>query len=433
MKKITIESSYSIFAIGLNSISNFVLTYFVAKSLSIESIGALSFSLSIITFFTGVLIFGFDSAVGRIFWDTHYYNHRSKIFCTWVYSTGIYSILICLGLYFILQNTNTFKIETYRVGILTYALIPGKILIFLVFNWIRIDGKSLLFLKLSIINFILLIFFVCLPAYFLSLNLDQLLTLTFFTTYVFLIFVFYLLRADLSPLLFDKKILFEIYNLSKPLIFVLLIMQLFPFVDRLYIKKFMNEQDLGTYHLHLTLASIFGMVTSATQQFLGPKVMEIYSNEVNSIKVFNKLREYTFFLFSILLLLFIILAKYLFILFFPGYKFDLTLFSLIVYNFLLVFLFSFSNYSLFINKNNGIIANGWYIAFIIKIFILAVLYEHVNTYSLMLASSISYISLILYLYKKSQKSLKIWVNQWSYLFLNLILVFTIITLIYFYE
>lgn len=433
MKKITLESFYSIIAIGLNSISNFILTYFVAKTLTIESIGTLSFSLSIITFFTGLLIFGFDSAVGRIYWDDVNLEQKSKLLSTWFYSTVIYSTFICVGLYFFTQNTISFRIEDYKIGMVTYALIPGKILLFILFNWIRIDGKSVLFFYLSLINFAVLVLFICFPAYYFSLSLFQLLILNAFTTYSFLLFIVYILRSSLNINLISKTILYEIYSLSKPLVLVLLVMQLLPFVDRLYIKNLMDEKSLGSYHLHLTMASIFGMLTSAAQQFLGPKVMQIHSENLESIPFFNKIRNYSFFLFSFLLILFTLFANKIFFIFFPQYEFNLILFVLIGYNFFLIFLISFANYSLFINKENKVIAKGWNIALAIKIIILALLYGFVNIYTLMIASSISYIFLIFFLYKQSEKSIKIWNNQFKYLLFNLLIVFILVSLIYFYE
>jgi O-antigen/teichoic acid export membrane protein len=210
-------------------------------------------------------------------------------------------------------------------------------------------------------------------------------------------------------------------------------MQLLPFVDRLYIKKLMDEKSLGSYHLHLTLASIFGMLTSAAQQFLGPKVMQIHSENLESIPFFNKIRNYSFFLFSFLLILFILFSNKIFGIFFPHYEFNLILFVLIGYNFFLIFLLSFANYSLFINKENKMIAKGWNIAISIKIIVLVLLYEFVNIYTLMIASSVSYIFLIFFLYKQSENSIKIWKNQFKYLLFNLLIVFILVSLIYFYE
>uniref|UniRef100_UPI0040487FF4 lipopolysaccharide biosynthesis protein n=1 Tax=Algoriphagus sp. TaxID=1872435 RepID=UPI0040487FF4 len=433
MKKITLESFYSIIAIGLNSISNFILTYFVAKTLTIESIGTLSFSLSIITFFTGVLIFGFDSAVGRIYWDEVNFDQKSKLLSTWFYSTVIYSTFICVGLYFFAQNTISFRIEDDKIGMITYALIPGKILLFILFNWIRIDDKSILFFYLSLINFAVLVLFICLPAYYFSLSLFHLLLLNTFTTYSFLLFIIYVIRNNLNISFFNKTIFYEILNLSKPLLFVLIVMQVFPFIDRLYIKNLMGEKILGSFHLHLTLTSIFGMLTSAAQQFLGPKVMQIHSENSESITFFNKIREYSFFLFSFLLIFFILSANVMFNTLFPQYDFDLILFVLMGYNFFLIFLLSFANYSLFINKENKIIAKGWHIAFSIKIITLFLFHEFVNIYTLIIASSISYIFLIFFLYNKSEKSIKIWNNQSRYLIFNLLIVIILVSLICFYE
>ena len=433
MKKISFESIYSILAIGLNSLSNLILTYFVAKTLTIDSIGTLSFSLSIITFFTGVLIFGFDAAVGRIYWDYEDHEQKSKILSTWFYITILYSLLGCVFLYFILQNTNSFRIEDDNVGIVTYALIPGKIMLFILFNWIRIDGKSLLFFYLSLLNFAVLVLFICFPAYYFSLSLFQLLIFNAFATYSFLLFIVYILRSSLNINWISKKILYEVYKLSKPLVFVLLVTQLLPFVDRLYIKNFMDEKSLGNYHLHLTLASIFGMLTSAAQQYLGPKIMQIHNENLQSILIFNKIRSYSFFIFSFLFILFTLFAKYIFFKIFPNYEFNQVLFVLICYNYFLIFLLSFANYSLFIYKENKIIAKGWYIALVIKIVVLILLYWLVNINTLMIASSISYIFLISFLYNKSDKFIKIWNNQYRYLFLNFLIVLILIFLIYFYE
>ena len=253
--------------------------YGIVSSVQVMSIFLLmSFTLAI------------DRVIFRLLYDYKSGEERRLFLGTSSFSIFIFSI-VGLLLVFVLKF---FFVDGTLIGIDFYPYIFLMVLevFFITFNlvpraYLQIEGKSKLYVKLSILDFVVSSSFI---LYFIVLKdegaygmlkgrlLGVLLTLPFYLK----------LTYDIIIFKFDFKIFKNILNYSWPGIVIILSTWLLDQSDRIFLGKYFDMSQVGIYSLGYKIAGISLMIVGAINQAYTPYFYKL-ANSVNQNESKNKL------------------------------------------------------------------------------------------------------------------------------------------------
>lgn len=242
---------------------------------------------------SAILIFGMDSAVIRYYYDSSSFEHHRKVF-----SHGL-AVQITLSLLFL--SIAFFSEELFLSSIqldakhalllqLIFIWIPANVLTQYCQNWFKWTFQRAKFLTLSIglaiVN--LLFLFLCTRYYYLDLKLILLANTVSYWLFAFtgLIWCKKYIQFGISMEFLTKLLIFGL-----PMMLVMLVGNLTSSLDRLFLARFLTEDQLGIFSFGQKLGVIMTVVVMAFQTAFGPFSYSIWEKP-DAKNTFVKFQSY---------------------------------------------------------------------------------------------------------------------------------------------
>lgn len=242
---------------------------------------------------SAILIFGMDSAVIRYYYDNTSLEYHRKVF-----SHGL-AVQISLSLFFLsiafvstdlLLASITLDTKNALLLQLIFIWIPANVLTQYCQNWFKWTFQRAKFLTLSIglaiVN--LLFLFLCTRYYYLDLKLILLANAVSYWLFAFTALIW---CRKYIQIRIDKELLTKLLIFGLPMMLVMLVGNLTSSLDRLFLARFLTEEQLGIYSFSQKLGVIMTVVVTAFQTAFGPFAYTIWEKE-DAKQTFAKFQSY---------------------------------------------------------------------------------------------------------------------------------------------
>lgn len=245
------------------------------------------------TILSAIVIFGMDSAVIRYYYDETSLEHHRKVFSHGLFVQIIF-ILFFLTIAFL--STNLFlriislnEEYTYLL-ILVIVWVPANVLTQYFQNWFKWTFQRFKFLTMSIgltaLN--LLFLFFCTRYY--HLDLGIMLLANAISYWLFFVIGLTWCRKYIH-LRIDKDLVIKLMNFGLPMMMVMLIGNLTASLDRLFLARFLTEDQLGIFSFSQKLSVIITVVVTAFQTAFGPFSFSIW-DKPDAKETFSKFQSF---------------------------------------------------------------------------------------------------------------------------------------------
>lgn len=287
-----------IFEQSLNSLLNFLITFFIAKKLGIEKFGQFSYFFIIVQIF---LTFNYSLIISPFltFYQKHKENSK-KYFDTLLVIQLLFTIIAIFFIFIInfLLEKNLFK--EFNYSLIYLILFSASTFLFNFFRYVFIiQNFNLILIIQNILKFIVIIFFTFILTYD---SLDSIFILLVIINLISIIFAYkILLNLSFSSIIL-KKIVREFYYHSKWLFFSSFINSLLNNLIILSSGVFINSSTLGLIRLIQSIFNYVNIINISFENFL-PKELGIGSIKI----ILPKIKFYSAIMFSILIMSYVII------------------------------------------------------------------------------------------------------------------------------
>jgi len=271
---------------------------FLTLPIIVKQIDASEFGIwNLLTIIGGIIcavsIFGMDSAVVRYYFDDKKEEHQKNIF-----SQGFFVQLVLVFFFilvgFIIPGALLWSVNVSNIYINSLYLIlvwvPGSIFIQYLQNWFKWTFQRTKFLILSLgytgINLVLLFIF----FQFGKLSLNYILLVQAVSASLFSLVGIWWCRK-LFVFKPDWAIINKLIIFGFPMMFVMAISILSPSLDRIFLVRFLDAEQLGIYSFGQKLSAIMTVGVVAFQAAFGPFAFSIWETP-DASRTFSRFQSY---------------------------------------------------------------------------------------------------------------------------------------------
>jgi O-antigen/teichoic acid export membrane protein len=242
---------------------------------------------------SAILIFGMDSAVVRYYYEDTSLAHHRKVFSHGLAVQISFSLIFLSIAFFstdLILASITLDAKNALLLKLIFIWIPANVLTLYCQNWFKWTFQRAKFLTLSIglaiVN--LLFLFLCTRYYFLDLRLILLANAVSYWLFASLGLLWCRKYIQIK---IDKELLTKLLIFGLPMMLVMLVGNLTSALDRLFLARFLTEEQLGIYSFSQKLGVIMTVVVAAFQTAFGPFAYSIWEKE-DAKQTFAKCQSY---------------------------------------------------------------------------------------------------------------------------------------------
>jgi O-antigen/teichoic acid export membrane protein len=272
-----------IYGIGLAFTNGIAFLTFplLARSLNIEDFGIYDLSISIAVLISVIVIFGTDSAVGRLFHELKNYEERKEL----VTQAFIIQLLIIVLSFILLWSTSKYLIELLKINlnlkiIYELALLQFPFIIFINFslNILKWSFEKWKFILLSIVASLINLLLLIGALQKNELNLKSIFEIILISKIISAFIALIIIKNWFKrPKGFNY--IKEIYTFGYPIGIVCIIDLLIPVLERGVINNLINLENLGQYSAASKIALIIYLFCQAFHSAWGPFSLSIYSSK----------------------------------------------------------------------------------------------------------------------------------------------------------
>ena len=287
-----------IYGIG-NAITAFyqlLLIPILSKSLSVEIFGEYNYFSSVNAIIVTIVIFGMDSAVVRFYYEKEDLVYRKQVFSNGILFQILAGILL-ISAYSLFSDFfyQSFKISNNQVGYFKMVLLGVPFLAFTRYfqNWFKWTFQPKKFVAITfgfVVTNIAIIFYLKFTN---SLSLANVLLVNTLTQ-IFAAALGLLWTRKYFIFQFNSRLTRSLLIYSIPFVFMLFVSSMRSNIDRLFIKDYISEFQLGIYTFIQRLSLIVSLFTTAFDIAVGPLIFSSWNKE-DAPHLFAKLQTYYLF------------------------------------------------------------------------------------------------------------------------------------------
>ena len=302
LKKTLENSVFYTFGNVLGKLSGIILLPLYAKFLPIGDYGILALLEIAYLLINQLSAFGLKAAMIRWYWDKDYNNMQKSIFFTILIINIVVSLVLCLVLYFVLNNySEIIFTQELSSNIISLFLFNAffKIIVDLTLLLLRIQQKAL---KQTIYQTGVLVITITLTVYFVAfrgMRLDGILSAQLVSHVIIFLFLLLYIVKNIK-IRFELTILKSMYQYGIPLFLASLSTTLLVLTDRYIISIFKTVQDVGQYSLAFKISNLVQVVFVTS--FMNSFVHIFYKNMDEKNSSYFSSKVFTYFVFVIVII-----------------------------------------------------------------------------------------------------------------------------------
>lgn len=426
MKKLIKQLAGESLIYGLSSvITRFISVFLVPFYTSVftpTDYGVLNIINSFFFFFGILVVFALDNSAARWYYDTENVDDQKKTISSWFYFQLFMSLLIFIIIFIMSKLLAKFilhseKEEFFIFPALTllFSILPG-----IVTNWLRMQRKPIqtvfFSIGLSIITIVLTIYYVLIQ----KMGILGILYANLIANIAASIYVIVILRKWLLPKFFNFLRLKEMLKYALPLIPTTVAFWVLNNSSAFVIQYFYNQSEVGLYQLGMTIASGVAIFVTAFQMAWGPFAFSIIKNENAKNTYAMMLNVYSIFFTSIALIIALFSLEILKIFTNKAYYGAAIVAGILSFNGIIYgysYILGIGNN---IKKNNKPLAISVFFGAIITFILYLILVPLIGKEGAAISTTLGYIVVPIFLYKKAQKVYKIEFNVNLTIFISII-------------
>jgi O-antigen/teichoic acid export membrane protein len=384
--------------------------------------GVLNIVNSFFFFFGILVVFALDNSAARWYYDTDDVEDQKNTIASWFYFQLIMSFLVFILIFLfskvlakIILNNEQSDFFIYPALSLLFTILPG-----IVANWLRMQRKALqtvfFSIGLSLITITLTIYFVLI----LKKGILGIIYANLIANIVASIYVILILRKWLLPRYFDFLRLKLMLKYALPLIPTTVAFWVLNNSSAFVIQYFYNQSEVGLYQLGMTIASGVAIFVTAFQMAWGPFAFSIIKNENAKNTYAMMLNVYSIFFTSIALLIALFSLEILKIFTNKSYYGAAIVAGILSFNGIIYgysYILGIGNN---IEKNNKPLAISVFFGAIITFILYLILVPLIGKEGAAISTTLGYIVVPIFVYKKAQKVYKIEFNVNLTIFISII-------------
>lgn len=242
---------------------------------------------------TAVLIFGMDSAVIRYYFDDNSMQHHRKIFSHGLFlqfsSVVIFSLIGLFLPQFFLKTINVSN--SYETALMIiFIWVPANVFSQYFQNWFKWSFQRIHFLILSLGLALTNLIFLFIYLKTSHLDLKMILLINAISYWLFVLVGLWWCRSYLEFKI-DKLLLKKLILYGYPMMLVMLISVLAPSLDRIFLARYLDADQLGIYSFCQKLSIIMMVAVAAFQTAFGPFSFSLWEKP-DAKQTFSRFQSY---------------------------------------------------------------------------------------------------------------------------------------------
>lgn len=281
------------FANALSKVIIFLTLPIIVNVISVGDFAVWNLLTIVGLIIASIVIFGMDSAVIRYYYDDTSLEHHKKVFSNGL-AVQVTLIILFLTLGFL--NTGLFlkSITLDAQHVLSLQLIfvwiPANVLTQYCQNWFKWTFQRSKFLVMSMGLAVLNLLFLLLCTKYYHLNLKTILVANAVSYWLFALVGLVWCRKYIQ-INIDKGLIKKLLIFGFPMMLVMLVGNLTTSLDRLFLARYLTEDQLGIYSFSQKLSIIMTVVVTAFQTAFGPFAYSIWEKP-DARQTFSRFQSY---------------------------------------------------------------------------------------------------------------------------------------------